>query len=140
MTINRDILPINVKIGDYNRYDISTKTITVNIKDIVPFTIDHELGHGVMDFIVKDSEYINKVKEPHFSFAVKYAWLTYVAPEGVERADEGWAQSFCDYFHRGGYLKYKSPELFRFWNTFMKKNPRVLNTRKYLYNKVMSKK
>lgn len=138
--MKNDTLPIKLAIGKHNRYNIATKTLTISEEDIDSFTVDHELGHGVMDFIVSDSKHINQVKIPHFRHAVKYAWKTYVTPEDVERADEGWAQSFCDYFNRKNYLKSNSPELFKFWNSFMRKNPRVLNTRKHIHSEMKSKK
>lgn len=124
-----------LKLGDKNRYDFTTKTITLDREYADPFTLDHELGHAVMDELVFGNAF--KVpKIPDYMIAVKYAWLTSLAPEGIERSDEGWAQSFCDYFNRPEYLKNEAPILYYFWYEVIDLNPEILDIHRELHNEL----
>lgn len=124
-----------LKLGDRNEFDFTTKTITLDKKYADSFTLDHELGHAIMYELVF-GDIFKAPKMPDYMIAVKYAWTTSVAPESIERADEGWAQSFCDYFNRPDYLQEKASTLYYFWYGVIDINPKILDIRTNLHNKL----
>jgi hypothetical protein len=121
-----------LKLGNVNKYDFTTKTITLNKEYSCDETLDHELGHAVMHELTF-GKLFNPPEVPNFMEAAEYAWATYVSDVGVENASEGWAQSFCDYFNRPEYLKKESLILYNFWHDVIDLNPQITDMRTSLH-------
>jgi hypothetical protein len=89
--------------------------------------LEHEIGHAVIMELTFGKTFKDSRKKPHFKKACEYAIRTYLVPEGIERADEGWAQSFADFIQRPGFLKKESPSLYEYWKDVFLKNPEIKN-------------
>lgn len=133
---NADLFTL--KFNTQSRFDPVSKVINLS-READLFTLDHELGHAIMNELVFGKSFIVP-KLPHYKNAIEYAWITNIEEKGVENPGEGWAQAFCDYFNRPDYLREKSPVLHSFCRDVIRLNPEILNIRRDLHNQFTKEK